>query len=195
MLRAVSPVVVLVVALLSAMAFGGPPATAAQQATPADGEECPTTTPEENEALVAQFYEAMFAGGDMSGLFTADHVHHEMSGEDVSEAEGAAAESWASDRMEDFPDVSLSIDPIVAGDDMVAAYLQWSGSQQDDDEEAGVPATGNSAEWVAAAFFRIECGKIAESWSVADHLGRLMDLGVITEEELQSAEPMATPAA
>ncbi len=44
------------------------------------------------------------------------------------------------------------------------------------------------------ALFRIECGKIAEIWSVADDLGRLQRLGVITPEELQSAGPAATPA-
>jgi hypothetical protein len=44
------------------------------------------------------------------------------------------------------------------------------------------------------ANFRIECGKIAEIWTVADDLGRLQRLGVITPDELQSAEPVATPS-
>ena len=43
--------------------------------------------------------------------------------------------------------------------------------------------------------FRIECGKIAEIWAVADELGRLQRLGVITDEELQSVTPLATPSA
>ena len=43
--------------------------------------------------------------------------------------------------------------------------------------------------------FRIECGKIAEIWAVADDLGRLQRLGVITNKELQSVAPPATPSA
>jgi hypothetical protein len=46
---------------------------------------------------------------------------------------------------------------------------------------------------VSAVFFRIECGKISEVWPVSDRLGQLRDLGVITEEELQSVDAMATP--
>jgi hypothetical protein len=44
------------------------------------------------------------------------------------------------------------------------------------------------------AHFRFACGKIAEIWAVADDLGRLQQLGIITAEELASTEAMATPA-
>jgi hypothetical protein len=46
---------------------------------------------------------------------------------------------------------------------------------------------------VSAVFFRIECGKVSEVWPVSDRLGQLRDLGVITVEELQSADGVATP--
>jgi hypothetical protein len=42
---------------------------------------------------------------------------------------------------------------------------------------------------------RIECDRIAEIWAVADDLGRLQRLGVITDEDLQSVAPLATPSA
>lgn len=45
------------------------------------------------------------------------------------------------------------------------------------------------------AHFRIECGTIAEIWTVADDLGRLQRLRSIGEEELQTLDPVATPAA
>ena len=79
---------------------------------------------------------------------------------------------------------------------MVASYQRSTGTQQGDvEDEQGVPATGLATEWVSMGIFRIECGKIAEIWSVADDLGRLQRLGVITDEELQSAAPLATPSA
>jgi hypothetical protein len=52
-----------------------------------------------------------------------------------------------------------------------------------------------ATEWVSIGIFRIECGKIAEIWAVADDLGRLQRLGMITDEELQSVAPQATPSA
>jgi hypothetical protein len=57
-----------------------------------------------------------------------------------------------------------------------------------------VAVTWQQADWVSAVFFRFDCGKIAEGWSISDNLGMLEDLGVITDEELQSAEPEATSA-
>jgi hypothetical protein len=46
---------------------------------------------------------------------------------------------------------------------------------------------------VSAVFFRIECGKISEVWPVSDRLRQLRDLVMITEEELRSADGVATP--
>jgi hypothetical protein len=59
-------------------------------------------------------------------------------------------------------------------------------------KELDIPA-GLTSDWVSAVFFRIECGKISEVWPVSDRLAQLRDLEVITEEELQSADAMATP--
>lgn len=190
MSRAFVPVFVLIALLFSSLAFGLQPTATAQEATPAGTEECAATSPEENKALVTQFYEAI-GSGSVAELMADDHVYYHPSGDETTEG-GAAG--WAGDRTEDFPDVSITVEPMVAEGDMVAAYVTWAGTHQDDDEEMGVPETGQAAEWVGVGFFRIECGKIAETWSVSDNLGRLMDLGVITEEELQSAESMATPA-
>ena len=45
--------------------------------------------------------------------------------------------AWANSRREDFPDEKFTVDMIVAEGDTVAAYLSWSGTQQDDDEDDG----------------------------------------------------------
>lgn len=177
--------------ILGPLATGSLPVAAAQEATPAAGAECAATTPEENKALVTQFYEEV-DGGNVGDLVTDDFVYHHPSEGEIAEPGGS--QGWAEDRQEDFPDATVTVERTVAEGDLVAAYLTWSGTHQDDDEEMGVPATGESAEWVAAVFFQIECGKISDVWSVADNLGRLQDLGVITDEELQSAEIAATPA-
>jgi steroid delta-isomerase-like uncharacterized protein len=166
----------------------------AQEATPAA--DCPATAPEENKELVRRWFEALSGGGaeDVAALAAEDIVYHDPSPPEETQTGGA--EDWASDRGQDYPDLNVAVELLLAEGDMVASYQRYMGTQEGDvEDEMGVPATGLMTEWVSTGFFRVECGKFAEIWAVADDLGRLQDLGVITEEELQSAEPVATPAA
>jgi steroid delta-isomerase-like uncharacterized protein len=166
----------------------------AQEATPAA--DCPATTPEENKALVERWFAALSGGAseDVANLAAADIVYHDPSPREESQTGGS--EEWASDRGQDYPDLEVTVEQMIAEGDMVASYQRYTGTQQGDvEDERGVPATGLATEWVSMGLFRIECGKIAEVWAVADDLGRLQRLGVITDEELQSVEPVATPSA
>ena len=165
----------------------------AQEATPAA--DCPATTPEENKALVERWFAALASGesGDVAELAAADIVYHDPSPSE--EAQTGGTEEWASDREQDYPDLQVTVERVIAEGDMVASYQRYSGTQQGDvEDELGIPTTGLATEWVSMAMFRVECGKVAEIWAVADDLGRLQRLGVITDEELQSAAPLATPS-
>ena len=167
---------------------------AAQAATP-DAAACPETTPDDNKALMIRWYELLSAGDweSVAVLAADDVVYHDASPAEESQVGGTG--EWASERLQDYPDLQISIEQIVAEDDLVALYLRYAGTQQGDvEEEQGVPATGRQNEWVGMSLVRIECGKVAEIWNVADNLGRLQNLGVITPDELRSAEPAATPA-
>jgi steroid delta-isomerase-like uncharacterized protein len=158
--------------------------------------DCPATTPEENKALVERWFAALSGGAseDVANLAAADIVYHDPSPREESQTGGT--EEWASDRGQDYPDLEVTVEQVIAEGDMVASYQRYTGTQQGDvEDERGVPATGLATEWVSMGLFRIECGKIAEVWAVADDLGRLQRLGVITDEELQSVEPVATPSA
>ena len=44
-------------------------------------------------------------------------------------------------------------------------------------EWLGIPATGTEIEYNGVNIFRIACGKIAESWGVANHLGLVQQIG------------------
>jgi predicted ester cyclase len=192
----VMPVLIFVATLLASFALVRLPASVAQEATPA-GAECPTTTAEENKALVSQVYEAIGAddAAALATLMADDLVFHTPSrGTREGDPEG-----FLKSQRENFPDATVTVDHLVAEGDTVAAYVSWTGTLQDDTpvffgEELSVPATGGTTEWVSAVFFRIECGKVAEVWPVSDRLGQLRDLGVITEDELRSADGVATPA-
>jgi len=192
MLRAFMVAPVLAATLVGAVTFNRLPVVSAQDATPAA--ECTTTTSDENKALLGEFQQALFSGGDVSAYLSPDFAFHDQAGEAANTPGNEDTTSWASSRRADYPDETFNVDMVVAEGDVVAAYLSWSGTQKDNEEDADVAVTGQHAEWVSAVFFRFECGKIAEGWSISDDLGRLEDLGVITDEELQSAAPEATPA-
>ena len=196
MRRAVRPVLVLVAMLLGAFTVVYLPATAAQEATPA-GAACPTTSVEENEALVSQLYDAINANDEpaMAALMAADLTHYTAS---RGERPGSPEEFFQGQR-EHFPDATVTVDLLVAERDMVAAYTSWTGIFQGPTamffgDEIEIPATGLTSEWVSVIFFRIECGTVSEVWPLADRLSQLRHLGIITEEELRSVDPVATPA-
>jgi predicted ester cyclase len=189
MRRSAIPVLVLVVTLL------GPPLTTAQEATPAAGE-CPAMTADENKEVVTQFLEALNSGDEAATAdLTAEDIEYyaPSKGEREGDAEGFLRGQRAS-----FPDATMSIDLLVAEGETVAAYVSWSGTLHGETamisgHEVSVPEGQRHAEWVGAVFFRVECGKIAEVRPVIDRLGNLRDLGVISDEDLQTAGPIATP--
>ena len=189
MRRSAIPVLVLVVTLL------GPPLTTAQEATPAAGG-CPAMTADENKEVVTQFLEALNSGDEAAAAdLTADDIEYyaPSKGEREGDAEGFLRGQRAS-----FPDATMTIDLLVAEGESVAAYVSWSGTLQGETalisgREVSIPEGKRDAEWVGAVFFRVECGKIAEVRPVIDRLGNLRDLGVISDEDLQTAGPIATP--
>lgn len=190
--RALIPVFAGGVLLLSAVVPSGSLRAGAQDATPAS--ECQSTTPDQNKEIVRNWFAALSGGTgeEIAALASPDIVYHDPSPEE--EAQTGGADTWAGERQQDYPDLQVTPEQIIAENDMVASYNRYVGTQEGDvEDELGIPATGLQTEWVSMGLFRIECGKIAEIWSVADDLGRLQGLGVITAEELQSAAPVATP--
>lgn len=170
-----------------------PARSVAQEASPTA--DCPMTTTDENKVLVRRWFSALSAGAaeEVAVLAAGDIIYHDPSPRE--EPQSGGTEEWASDRLEDYPDLAVTVEQIIAEGDLVASYNRYTGTQQGDiEDELGIPITGLSTEWVSMASFRIECGKIAEIWAVADDLGRLQRLGVITDEELQSVERVATPS-
>jgi predicted ester cyclase len=185
---------VLVVMLLGSLVLG-PSLSVAQEATPTAAE-CPAVSNEANKEVVNTFLEAVNSGDDAAAAeLTADEItyHSRSKGERADDA----GEFFRGQRAS-FPDATMTIDQLVAEGETVAAYVSWSGTLQGETalisgQEVSIPEGQRDAEWVGALFFRVECGKITDVWSVIDRLGHFMDLGVITAEELQSADVVATP--
>jgi steroid delta-isomerase-like uncharacterized protein len=76
-----------------------------------------------------------------------------------------------------FPDLQISVDRVVTSDDRVAGRLLEQGTHQGD--FLGVAGTGKAVDFTRIGLFRIENGKIAESWYEFDSLRVMQQIGAI----------------
>jgi predicted SnoaL-like aldol condensation-catalyzing enzyme len=96
-------------------------------------------------------------------LFTEEHVLHPESPEVGRGADGMK-QAFAG-LHEQFPDVRVTVESIVAEGDMVAVRLTYHGTDA---------TTGEPAVWPEMIFTRFVGGKAAESWELLD-TGRAAD--------------------
>jgi len=175
--------------LLGALALGARRGAAqGEGATPGAGPAaCPATTPEENKALVEGYWARVWTAGGEAAIpdfLAEDEVHHWGIGGDTVGHDAFA------DRLRSFlaafPDFAVRVDHLVAEGDLVVS--RWTATATHRGPWQGTPATGQAVEYTGMNLFRIACGKIAEAWGEADHLGLLRQIGAVPE-------PGATPPA
>ena len=146
---------------------------AAQDATPAA---CPATTPGQNKALVERYWAAVWtAGGEAAipAVLAPDEVHHWGLGADTVGREQFRERLRRF--LDAFPDFAVEVEHLVAEGDQAISHQVYRATHRG--EWLGVAPTGRQVSWAGMNVFRIECGRIAESWGVADHLGLLEQLG------------------
>jgi steroid delta-isomerase-like uncharacterized protein len=100
-----------------------------------------------------------------------------------------AAKQEAAEFRQGFPDVRSTIEDLIAEGDTVAA--RWIAHATHKGEYMGIPPTGKAVEFTGISVYRIEGGKIAESWTVEDEFGLMRQLGAVPEPE-QSEEASPT---
>ena len=124
---------------------------------------------EENKALVRREQEELWnSTGDLDAA------------EDLFAPELAeSARQEAADFRRGFPDVRSTIEDLIAEGDLVAA--RWSARATHQGEYVGVPATGREVEFTGVSVYRIEGGRIAESWTEEDELGLMRQIGAVPE--------------
>jgi steroid delta-isomerase-like uncharacterized protein len=76
-----------------------------------------------------------------------------------------------------FPDANMEMKMMAAENDLVAVWVTYTGTHQAPMGE--IPATGKRIESETFAFFRIEEGKIAESWVTWDNLAIMNQLDLL----------------
>jgi predicted ester cyclase len=94
------------------------------------------------------------------------------------EATGAQAlkQVWAM-LLRAYPDLHVTIEDVIAEGDKVVCRNVVTGTHQG--EYMGLAPTGRSVTYNEIFIFRLEGGRIAETWGVVDVLAQMRQLGAI----------------
>ena len=89
-----------------------------------------------------------------------------------------AAKHQAADFRRGFPDVVSTIEDLIAEGDKVVA--RWRSRATHRGDYMGIAPSGKEVEFTGISVYRIEGGKIAQSWTVEDQFGLMRQIGSIT---------------
>jgi steroid delta-isomerase-like uncharacterized protein len=133
---------------------------------------------EQNKAIVRRFIEAVQNEGDLAALdalVAPGYVNHSTPPGVPPDREGLK-QLTALFRAA-FPDGRMTIEEMVAEGDRVATRKTFRGTHRG--ELLGLPPTGRAVEIALLDLVRLADGQVVESWSVADELGLLRQLGAL----------------
>ncbi len=133
---------------------------------------------EENKAVVRRFCE-LENRGEVDALFellAPGYISHYPTGDVPLEQ---AKQFWPTFYTA-FPDISSTMEHMVAEGDKVAFRETWTGTHKG--EFMGIPPTGKKVEMINTCIIRIADGKFAESWCTLDELHLMQQLGAIPKQ-------------
>jgi Cu-Zn family superoxide dismutase len=140
---------------------------------------------ETNKAVVRRYYEGWSTGdaATFAEVLAPDAIEWAQDGQAFPlNGDHPYAEQVAEFRGF-FPDLTMTVDDLVAEGDRVTARVTMRGTHLADFplwfvEGGSVPATGKPVTVLMLQVFRLEDGRIVEMWGAPDFLGLLLQLGV-----------------
>jgi predicted ester cyclase len=133
---------------------------------------------EANKAIIRRFVEEVQNGGDLTVLdeiAAADYVNHTAPPGVPPDREGLKQLTAMFRRA--FPDGRMAVEDLVAEGDRVVTRKTFRGTHGG--ELMGIPPTGRAVAIQLIDIVRLADGKAVESWSAADDLGMLQQLGAL----------------
>ena len=128
-----------------------------------------------NKALVKSFVEEVFNNHDISAAEKYFAKEKPLAGRE-------GFKQFLSEFFIAFPDTHANIEHIVAENDLVVVFLNFTATHKG--EYQGRPPTNKQVTTRSADLYRIENEKIAEHWDVVDQLNLLQQTGAITFDKL-----------
>ena len=152
-------------------------------ATPAD---CPASTVASNKALAERWVhdvlqESVNDIDILDGILAEDYLHNAgfnqplVEGRDAYKAYVTGFFIGGS-----FTDQEVVADQVVATKDRAVA--SWTIDAVYQEGQGGTVAAGTPVSWSGMTMMRFECGMVAESWTEADSLSRLQQIGAVPSE-------------
>jgi len=129
---------------------------------------------EQNKALARRSWESVDDPDTLGEVYPPDVVWH-MPDQEVRGIE--EAKQFVAMFKSAFPDMSATVEDVVAEGDKVVTRVTLRGTHQGEVEEFG-PPTGRQVEIEGITIHRIEDGKIAEEWNSYDNLSMMQQLGL-----------------
>jgi predicted ester cyclase len=124
---------------------------------------------EENKAVVRREQEELW-----------NHTGDLDAAEDLFAAgQAEAAKQGAADFRRGFPDVISTIEDLIAEGDKVVA--RWRSRATHQGDYMGIAPTGKEVQFTGISIYRMEGGKIAQSWNIEDRFGLMRQIGVVPE--------------
>jgi steroid delta-isomerase-like uncharacterized protein len=135
---------------------------------------------EENKAFARRSWEIVNQRDPdlIEEFYLPDFVWHEPD-QDIRGYE--QAKQFVSSFFEAFPDITISVDDVIAEGDQAVTRYTIRGTHQGETEEFG-PPTEKQMELEGITIHRFEDGKIVEEWERYDNLSVLQQLGLAPEQ-------------
>ena len=123
---------------------------------------------EENKAIARQVYQIISTGDleQAEEIVDQDAPDNELLPDDPPTKLIDTFKETFSEAREGFPDLSITVEDVMAEGDRVAARVVMRGTHRG--EFQGIAPTGKRVEVRAIGMFRIANGKIVEHWGHAD---------------------------
>jgi len=140
-----------------------------------------------NVAIIQRFINDLWNARDLSvadEIFAENCVTHQLrSGSAVTAArrDPETIKKHVLEWLNAFPDLTFSVEQMVADGDRVASQMTMQGTQSG--TWMGIAPTGKQISIQMMTIHRIEAGKIVEDWVLVDSLGLFQQLGLVPERE------------
>jgi steroid delta-isomerase-like uncharacterized protein len=113
-----------------------------------------------------------------AALFSDSYVNHQTSAAAPPPTAGTipkqATVAFFAGRLKGLPDLQVTIEAMVAGEDKVAASFVYNGTHQG--VYLGVPPTGRKLRFTSCDIFAVKDGLIVEHWGMGDIAGALAQM-------------------
>jgi steroid delta-isomerase-like uncharacterized protein len=140
---------------------------------------------ETNKQLVQRYYDEVHNDRNydlIDALIAPNFKEHDPL---PGQQEGRAGIKQREKMLADSLDVHFTVEDMIAEGDKVV--VRWRNRGTHIGEFLGIPPTGRDFSIEGINVYRVEDGRLAEGWSVADVFGQMLQLGVIPAPEPAAA--------